>query len=406
MIPAEIRSVVLVVLLAAAGLVPSASHAQTRLPPGAPDPVVAKPTSTAVPALAAVPVPAARPRRPGEAAPPVLESSKGDGRGSGKARASDAAEEVILPNSRKSSVPFAGGTGTLRPGADAAAQSVAPEKPEGPGRGTRSSPDPERLAGPGRAPPPVAEIPVPESRPADISSPAAPRVTVPAPGPLPASPPVPPADSAPPEETRKSPDDRDAPVPSISPAAAVLAAAAVADAERCEDILKKRGIAFSVGKSISAGGCGVLRPVNVSRLASGVAVSPATEMLCGTAIAFDDWMTKVAAPAATDAFPGDRLSAVRHASTYVCRQRASEKGISEHARGSAIDIVTFVLAGGREIRVEAKPPGTPEARFQAAARSGACGPFKTVLGPGTDADHATHFHLDIAARRNGSTYCK
>ena len=39
-------------------------------------------------------------------------------------------------------------------------------------------------------------------------------------------------------------------------------------------------------------------------------------------------------------------------------------------------------------------------------RKAACGPFKTVLGPGSDADHATHFHVDLAKRRNGGTFCQ
>jgi len=90
----------------------------------------------------------------------------------------------------------------------------------------------------------------------------------------------------------------------------------------------------------------------------------------------------------------------------VCRPRASEKGISEHARGSAIDIASFVFDKGEEIGVATKPAGSPEAKFQDSIRAAACGPFKTVLGPGTDSDHDTHFHLDIAARNNGATYCK
>ncbi|TIQ63130.1 MAG: extensin family protein, partial [Mesorhizobium sp.] len=36
----------------------------------------------------------------------------------------------------------------------------------------------------------------------------------------------------------------------------------------------------------------------------------------------------------------------------------------------------------------------------------ACGPFKTVLGPGSDADHSLHLHLDLAPRRNGGTFCQ
>ena len=186
----------------------------------------------------------------------------------------------------------------------------------------------------------------------------------------------------------------------------MLAAAAVKDAELCEAELKHRGVEFSVETSISEGECGVLRPVNVTRLASGIKVAPATQLLCRAALVLDDWMTAGVVPAAKLALPTEKLTEFRHASTYVCRPRASENGISEHARGSAIDIAAFVFETGKEIGIEAKEAGSPEAKFQDAIRTTACGPFKTVLGPGSDADHATHFHLDIAARRNGSTYCK
>jgi hypothetical protein len=29
-----------------------------------------------------------------------------------------------------------------------------------------------------------------------------------------------------------------------------------------------------------------------------------------------------------------------------------------------------------------------------------------VLGPGSDPDHALHFHLDLEKRRSGSTFCQ
>ena len=32
--------------------------------------------------------------------------------------------------------------------------------------------------------------------------------------------------------------------------------------------------------------------------------------------------------------------------------------------------------------------------------------LETVLGPGSDADHALHFHFDLEPRRNGGTFCQ
>lgn len=255
----------------------------------------------------------------------------------------------------------------------------------------------------------------------------------------------------------------------VTPALAVEAAAAVVEAKRCESELRRRGAVFTVGESISEGQCGVLRPVAVSRLSSGIAVESETELLCQTVLALDDWASDSLVPAAKDAFGDQRkLLAIREISTFVCRPRASEDKISEHARGSAIDIGAFGLSDETSVGVRAidindkdeagekdeigstdetkttnratdaengtsgSPDGNApgedwgegsanagttleageageearEKRFLDRVHAGACGPFKTVLGPGTDADHAVHFHLDMAARRNGFQYCK
>lgn len=215
-----------------------------------------------------------------------------------------------------------------------------------------------------------------------------------------------------PDTARTTPEEGAPQTPdtAISPAMSVEAARAVEDAQACETELRARGAIFTVGASLSDGDCGVLRPVAMTRTSSGIDVSPATRMLCRTALAFDIWATESVGPAARAELGAKAPSSIVHASTYVCRERASEVGISEHARGSAIDIGAFRWDGGdggREpISVEAQTPGSPEDRFLASVRRAACGPFATVIGPGTDPDHADHFHLDIAARANGSTYCR
>ena len=74
------------------------------------------------------------------------------------------------------------------------------------------------------------------------------------------------------------------------------------------------------------------------------------------------------------------------------------------APSNALDIAQFTLADGTTVDV--KPdPGEKAAAVFAKVRSAACGPFKTVLGPGSNADHALHLHFDLAPRRNGGLYC-
>ncbi|RUV89413.1 extensin family protein, partial [Mesorhizobium sp. M5C.F.Ca.IN.020.14.1.1] len=99
------------------------------------------------------------------------------------------------------------------------------------------------------------------------------------------------------------------------------------------------------------------------------------------------------------------LKSVGQASAYVCRPHHGGGKLSEHAFGNALDIASFTLSNGRRIDVGPVPP-EKDAKFLNAVRKAACGPFKTVLGPGSDTDHSQHFHLDLAPRRNGGTFCQ
>jgi hypothetical protein len=109
-------------------------------------------------------------------------------------------------------------------------------------------------------------------------------------------------------------------------------------------------------------------------------------------------------PAAQRDF-GEDLVSIAQASAYVCRPRNGTLKLSEHAFGNALDIASLVLSKGSRIDVKAGGDAK-HTDFLADLRTAACGPFKTVLGPGSNADHATHLHLDLAPRRNGGTYCK
>src|SRR5690606_27812430 len=97
------------------------------------------------------------------------------------------------------------------------------------------------------------------------------------------------------------------------------------------------------------------------------------------------------------------------ASSYACRGVNNDPTaqLSEHAFGRAIDISAFQFADGTWLEVHAAGANTPEAEFLGEVRTGACGPFRTVLGPGV-AYHGDHFHLDLAVRgRNGDAlYCR
>lgn len=175
----------------------------------------------------------------------------------------------------------------------------------------------------------------------------------------------------------------------------------------CRAALKELGIPFADRDPVRGeGGCAIAHPVAIERLARSVALEPETLLNCATALALARFFSE-AVPQIAARTLGRPVASVRHASAYVCRPRRGSHTLSEHAFGNALDIAAFTLSDGSIVPVaEHDDAESPAARFLAAFRAAACGPFKTVLGPGADADHADHIHLDMKARRNGYTYCR
>lgn len=173
---------------------------------------------------------------------------------------------------------------------------------------------------------------------------------------------------------------------------------------QCLDALGKLGVTFTTQPPISDPlGCAVASPVLATNLGK-IAMKPEALLDCPMALATARFVNDVVAPEAKRDLGSD-LVAIDQASAYVCRPRHGTEKLSEHAFGNALDISTFILKDGRSVSVRAGATGA-EATFLDQVRKAACGPFKTVLGPGSDADHALHFHVDLAYRRSGSTFCQ
>lgn len=174
----------------------------------------------------------------------------------------------------------------------------------------------------------------------------------------------------------------------------------------CKARLTSIGAVAVTAPRISQGACGIQQPIKVSGLGDGVTLTQTATLNCETAEALADFTREVIDPAARQYLNG-RLTGLRIAASYSCRSRNSVKGarLSEHASGNAVDISAFRIDGvGWVVVGQAKNLGAR--RFMAAVRKAACGPFKTVLGPGSDGYHKDHLHFDLAKRRNGSTYCR
>ncbi len=159
--------------------------------------------------------------------------------------------------------------------------------------------------------------------------------------------------------------------------------------------------------------CAVVEPVIVEALQIGgkaVVFQPAVTLSCETAGKVADWVGLTLLPLTRGVFGRD-LASLRVGGGHECRRRnrASAGPLSEHATGRALDIFGFVLEGaapGAMVSVE-KPVGEQERDYLAAVRQSACGAFNTAIGPGADAAHANHIHVDIQARRAASTrFCQ
>lgn len=158
--------------------------------------------------------------------------------------------------------------------------------------------------------------------------------------------------------------------------------------------------------------CAVDTPVRLFRLvaagaAKGVVQFPDRPILaCRYAETLDGWVGGIVTPV-IGARMGVPLAAIRTGPGTDCRTRDHIAGarISAHASGLALDIAGFDLADGRSLAV--KPtPSAPAAwpAVWADLRIAACGWFTTVLGPGSDAFHTDHVHLDIQTHGSSDRY--
>jgi len=177
----------------------------------------------------------------------------------------------------------------------------------------------------------------------------------------------------------------------------------------CVAALASLNVTFGELSPIDDGeGCGIDRPLEVTTIGGGVALVPPAIMRCQAAVNLARWTRDVVIPMLRKAQPGEKLAAVDQASAYICRKRngAGSGKISEHARGTAIDIAGFTFQSGKTFTIaprEEEP--TLNGAFQRSIAAAACLYFSTVLDPGSDAAHETHLHLDTLKRKGGYRYC-
>jgi hypothetical protein len=159
--------------------------------------------------------------------------------------------------------------------------------------------------------------------------------------------------------------------------------------------------------ALHSGLCGIEHPLMLKAIVLAdkrqIPLEPAVAMRCRLAGAIAQWVIDDVAPLA--AASGEPLVALSGVGAYECRGRNGVTGakLSEHAIGNALDFGGLKLAGGKIISVQ--QPNGAQALLEK-VRAGACARFSTVLGPGSDASHKTHVHLDLQERRHGYKMCQ
>ena len=182
----------------------------------------------------------------------------------------------------------------------------------------------------------------------------------------------------------------------------------------CPGRLKAAGVKaepFAIGPQPDAR-CVVVQPVRLTDVTTSegtvVAFPDQPTIACETADTFAAYVRELLVPLARGTY-GAAVDAVWTGPGLECRSRDHIFGakLSAHGQGLAIDIAQLKLADGRRIAV-GEPKTTTDQAFETAARAAACGYFHTVLGPGSDSYHRTHWHFDLEERgtKGDGKYCR
>jgi len=175
----------------------------------------------------------------------------------------------------------------------------------------------------------------------------------------------------------------------------------------CDLRLQTIAIVEPVPRLIGPGDCGggdmVILNAVLRSDGRRIELKPAPVLRCAFAESLAGWLRDEAASLADTL--GAYLQSVEIYDDFECRARNRVAGakLSEHGKGNAVDLRTFVLSDGRAL---ALTNATVARSFRDELSESACRRFTTVLGPGADSYHEGHIHLDLADRRHGYRMCQ
>lgn len=178
-------------------------------------------------------------------------------------------------------------------------------------------------------------------------------------------------------------------------------------ATECDGRLAKIAAMVPMPRLIGPEACGggdMVRLDAVLLAAGGrIELKPAPMLRCVFAESLASWLRDEAAPRAEKL--GAALRTIETYDDFECRGRNRVVGakLSEHGKGNAVDVRSFILADGRALGLTDVSVAKD---FRDDIRESACHRFTTVLGPGSDSSHESHIHLDLAERRQGYRICQ
>lgn len=174
------------------------------------------------------------------------------------------------------------------------------------------------------------------------------------------------------------------------------------DTEACFQMLRAMGADFTAAAStVDYGKCSVENPVNLNSVTvkkNTINLPEAPLLNCKFALQFSKWLNESGVPILS-AQADSPIEGISTGPGFECRGRNGDgtAKISEHGYGNAVDISTFRLRNGKTLHVG-------DSTLLPGVRASACGYFTTVLGPGANAAHASHFHFDMGVHGKSGNY--
>lgn len=285
---------------------------------------------------------------------------------------------------------------------------------------------PPKNAKPENAKPEISKLEIvkPDIIKPEVTKPQAPKAILPDPPVVTIEKPKPPIPRPKPLDLEEIPPEPAIDVPAVKPKPNIPAASvppkfvpprlvaplSTPDAAACYAALSKLDVTFSPNASYEQNGsCTVINPVQLKAYkvnGTNIELPDHPVLNCAFALQLIKFIRDSAHPTISTK-TSSQIAKLYTGPGFICRGRNDDVSakLSEHASGNAVDIERIQLADGRIVFVkDAISSNTNDYDVLTTIRHAACTYFTTVLGPGANAAHASHFHFDLGQHGKSGTY--